>query len=276
MNNHVRVGIDAGGTLIKVVCKEGKDIRFSSFPVSRMEECTERFDRYDPETEICLTGGKASLLRKKISEKRVSTIGEFAASCSGARFLLREQYEQIPEAFILTNVGTGTSIHFVEGEKNSRISGTGVGGGTIIGLSGLLTGVHDFNQMMELAKLGKRNHVDLTVAHIYEGYTPPIPGDLTASNFGLVSADSEGISDSDKIASVIGLVAETVTTMSVLAAENKQVDTVVYIGSSFVGNPALKEVVTGYSTFRGTTPIIPERGQYSGAIGALLSLETPG
>ncbi|RYM06363.1 type II pantothenate kinase [Sporolactobacillus sp. THM7-7] len=270
MNTHTSIGIDAGGTLIKVVLKDESGLRFRSIPLSEADACVSWLESDYPDAEIQLTGGKAALFEKALSGRSVHSIPEFAASCTGVRFLLKEQFGREPASFILTNVGTGTSIHFVSGEENRRIGGSGVGGGTIIGLSGLLTGTYDFSRMMKLSAGGRRQHVDLTVAHIYEGQTPPIPGNLTASNFGLVSPGGQEVSNADKLAAVIGLVAETVTTISVLAAEKEGADTVVYIGSSFAGNPLMKEVVESYSRFRGTVPVIPEKGPYSGAVGALL------
>ncbi|MNW61582.1 Type II pantothenate kinase [compost metagenome] len=115
--------------------------------------------------------------------------------------------------------------------------------------------------------------MDLKVSHIYEGSEPPISGDLTASNFGNINGATSGIETPDYLASVIGLVGETVTTVSVHAAMQHGLSTIVYIGSSFIGNEALKKVVTDYTILRGANPLILQNGEYSGAIGALFSIE---
>ena len=50
-------------------------------------------------------------------------------------------------------------------------------------------------------------------------------------------------SDSDKLASLIGVVGEVITTMSITVAREYGTENVAYIGSSFHNNHLLKEVV---------------------------------
>lgn len=208
---------------------------------------------------------------QKLLQQNILQIVEFEATCKGVLYLLREA-EDMPQEFVLTNVGTGTSVHIVKPGSHFRIGGTGVGGGTMLGLSRLLTEVSSYEQMARLAPQGIRDRVDLKVSQIYEGSEPPISGDLTASNFGNITGTPSGILAADYLASVIGLVGETVTTVSVHAAMQHGLSTIVYIGSSFIGNEALKKVVTDYTILRGAHPLILTNGEYSGAVGALLSL----
>ncbi|WP_353947820.1 type II pantothenate kinase [Sporolactobacillus sp. Y61] len=264
-------GIDAGGTMIKIAISDGKKLTLKAFPERGEDHFLEWLHRNYPEGFISMTGGGASCLSAQLPERQIQIVPEFQASCTGVQYLLHQERDSA-DPLILTNVGTGTSLHLVKGEKNQRLTGTGVGGGTILGLSALLTGIHDFSRLMELSLQGKRAHIDLTVAAVYRGHTPPIPGDLTASNFGNVSEKVEkaATANADLIASVIGLVAETITTLSVLAAEKEQVHRIVYIGGAFSGNPLLHRLVRNYSRFCHTEPMIPENGQFSGAVGALL------
>jgi type II pantothenate kinase len=94
---------------------------------------------------------------------------------------------------------------------------------------------------------------------------------LTASNFGNPSISSTTAKKEDMLASVIGMVGETVSTMSVLAAAQCKVSHVVYAGSTFIQNDLLREVVEGYTRFRGADPVFVEHGEFSGAIGAVLT-----
>ena len=56
----------------------------------------------------------------------------------------------------------------------------------IQGLGYLLTQISDYEALTTLAQQGDRNHIDLKVKHIYKDTPPPIPGELTAANFGNV------------------------------------------------------------------------------------------
>ncbi|NOU93315.1 type II pantothenate kinase [Paenibacillus sp. LMG 31456] len=274
MKQILKMGIDAGGTLIKIAYKEeaSASLEFINFPSARMQEAVSWIMQHAPKAKVSITGGKAALLQSYLSQNEISTIVEFDATCSGVQYLLRD-IKTAPEAFVLTNCGTGTSIHYTDPNKHYRLGGSGVGGGTLIGLSYLLTGIGDFNEIIHTAKNGNRERVDLKVSHIYEGAVPPIPGDLTASNFGNVRLDGSNTREvADLLASVMGLVGETVTTASVLAAGQCGVSSIVYIGSSFVGNGLLQDIVTGYTKLRGAEAVFLDHGPFSGAIGAWLSL----
>ncbi len=267
----MNIGIDAGGTLIKVACLKHGSLEFKKFPISQMEYVASWINGFE-NVKICITGGKAGLLKSYLNQQ-AEEIVEFEATCNGVRYLLANSAIS-EEAYILTNVGTGTSIHHVNNSKQQRVGGTGVGGGTMMGLSQLLTGLTEYEAIVPLAAKGIRDRIDLKVSHIYEGADPPIPGDLTASNFGnivpLVSADQ--LNKEELLASIVGLVGETVATVSVLAAGQCGVSSIIYIGSSFIENDLLKEVVQRYTKLRGALPIFIENGEYCGAIGASLFL----
>ncbi|WP_274651016.1 type II pantothenate kinase [Paenibacillus humicola] len=267
----IKVGIDAGGTLIKIAVMEKETTDYRKFPVSELKQAASWINGMK-NAQICITGGKAALLASYL-DTAPAEIVEFEASSSGVRYLLARNAMSQTE-FVFTNVGTGTSIHHLENGGHRRVGGTGVGGGTIMGLSRLLTGITDYETIVSMAAKGMRDRIDLKVSHIYEGAEPPIPGDLTASNFGnLMSLHAEEqLSREDLLASVIGLVGETVATTSVLAAGQCGMSTIVFIGSSFIGNDLLKQVVERYTELRGAQARFLENGEYCGAIGALLSL----
>jgi len=226
--------------------------------------------RIDAATRLALTGGRAARLRGLLG-RDANHLVEFEATCNGVRWLLRRQGAE-RHSFLLTNVGTGTSIHCVDGASHYRVGGTGVGGGTLLGLAAMTTGVTAFDDVVRLASQGDRGDIDLLVTHIYEGATPPIPGELTASNFGRWLQTGGSDRKEDVLASVVGLVGETVATVSVHAAGQCGASSVVYIGSSFIRNDLLRKVVAGYTELRGSQAVMVPDGEYSGAVGALLSI----
>ena len=53
---------------------------------------------------------------------------------------------------MLVSIGSGVSmIKVSNGGKFERVSGTMIGGGTLVGLSNLLTGVRDFDEIKTIA-----------------------------------------------------------------------------------------------------------------------------
>ncbi|PZE22088.1 type II pantothenate kinase [Paenibacillus xerothermodurans] len=270
MTCSTRVGLDVGGTLIKIAYYNNEKLELLKFPAVHMDAAAEWIQLHCAHAEIHMTGGRAEMFQKLIPHS-VLIMNEFDATCRGVLHLLSESGQSV-DSFILTNVGTGTSIHYVSGKVQTRVGGTGVGGGTMMGLSTLLAGISRFEDIVRLAPEGDRGNIDLKVSHIYEGSEPPIPGDLTASNFGrVVQVPTAERTAADYVASVIGLIGETVTTASIFAAAQYSVSNVIYIGSSFVDNAMLQEVVIDYTKLRGAQPLILTNGEFSGAIGALLA-----
>ncbi|WP_257349680.1 type II pantothenate kinase [Pseudalkalibacillus decolorationis] len=270
--NKTRIGIDAGGTLVKVAYQEEDQIKYQTFPSRKMDEVVSWIYDSFANHKICVTGGKNQVLANKLNFP-VETMVEFDATSRGVGFLARQYTLSLGNDFILANVGTGTSIHYVMDGEQQRIGGTGVGGGTLLGLSYLLTGKIDFNEIVQGSNDGNRENVDLKVKEIFEGVAPPISGDLTASNFGKIgSLIQEKPSTSDMLASIIGLIGETVVTICCQAAHRYHTNSIVYIGSTFRSNPLLKNIIEEYTILREKRPFFLEDGEFSGAIGALLTL----
>ncbi|ANU26626.1 type II pantothenate kinase [Planococcus versutus] len=264
------VGIDAGGTLIKVAYTQKGKVHFEKYPIAEIEQVAHWVNKLD-DCQVCVTGGKSGVLISLL-DRPAQEMMEFEATHLGVQVLLEESGD-LEDAYLITNVGTGTSIHCIQDNAQERLGGTGVGGGTLIGLSHLLTGVTHYDEIIALASQGSRDRIDLKVKHIYEGKEPPIPGELTASNFGQnFLAISDELTTEELLATVIGLVGETVSTVSVQAARQCRSSTIVYIGSSFIDNPLLKEVVTSYTILRGSVPVFPKNGEYSGAVGAMSAI----
>lgn len=188
--------------------------------------------------------------------------------------MAHEQERTLGDGYLFVNVGTGTSIHYVIDGRQERVGGSGIGGGTLLGLAYLLTGMRDYDTIVQTAGDGDRGQVDLKVRDIFEGALPPISGDLTASNFGKTEMmPGRTPANADILASLIGLIGEVVVTVSTNMAAHNNADAIVYIGSSLRSNPLLQETIETYTKLAGKTPIFLDNGAYSGAVGALLSLD---
>jgi type II pantothenate kinase len=162
---------------------------------------------------LCATGGGAH----KFRELALNMLGvdlrardEIACLVKGMAFIMAEEGNSPggkPEAFtfegraiadrartgglqypfLLVNVGSGVSFICVEREGQwRRVGGTSIGGGTFYGLCHMLTGVSEFDAMLDLAEQGNNERVDLTVGDIYGGDYPRIglKASTIASSFG--------------------------------------------------------------------------------------------
>jgi type II pantothenate kinase len=86
---------------------------------------------------------------------------------AGASALLAQSKVDPVQRYLLVSVGTGTSILLVDGGVVTRVGGTALGGGTLLGLAAGLLGTSDFDEIAALAQRGSRRNIDLLVSDIY-------------------------------------------------------------------------------------------------------------
>lgn len=99
---------------------------------------------------------------------------------------------------MLVSIGSGVSMIKVSNDgKFERVSGTMIGGGTLVGLSNLLTGIKDFDTIIEMSQVGDNSGVDMLVKDIYGDKSPfkELQGDWLASSFARVANDHTTPSD---------------------------------------------------------------------------------
>lgn len=267
------IGLDAGGTLTKLAyLNENNEFEFKLFPSNDFTQVKNWIENNPQIEEIGLTGGRTEqLLAVLKTVKSIQYLVEFEATFKGLNYLLQKEGYAINQS-IITNIGTGTSIHYMNKDCHIRVGGTGIGGGTLTGLSAIMTGVHDFHNITEKAALGNRDLIDLFVKDIYEGMDTPIEGHLTASNFGKVSISKDvKHGTNDLLATIQGLVGEVITTLSIQFAEEKNCEHIIYIGSTLTKNEHLKKVIGNYTILKKHNPIFLNNCGFSGAIGALLN-----
>ena len=263
----MKIGIDAGGTLIKVALLTDSGRTFKKYPAAEIDQVISMLNSKHADDDVYLTGGKAEYIQEKLNFPVTSSI-EFDATFRGLTQLLKEADMDL-DRYVYLNVGTGTSFHQATRDSQKRVGGSGVGGGTMIGLSYLLTGIGDFDTIIERAKDGIRDNVDLKVHHIYNGRPSPIPGDLTASNFGHILDTQKTASAEDQLIAVIGLVAETVTAMAINLADAFETKNMVFIGSTLLDNKVMTDIIYRYSELKNARAFVVPNGEYSGALGAI-------
>ena len=113
---------------------------------------------------IMVTGVGATHMQKPIYSLNCLTVPEFSAAALGGLYL-----SGLDEA-IIVSMGTGTAIIHAkkEGSKTSinYLGGTGVGGGTLLGLTKKLTGIDTIEHIEEICREGDLHNVNLLVGDI--------------------------------------------------------------------------------------------------------------
>jgi type II pantothenate kinase len=268
------MGVDVGATLAKIATRQGDaPPRFDLAPAGDLARVAGLVAAHAPSC-LGLTGGGAAALARLL-EKDTVRVNEFAAWGCGASSLLRANGHPTGDRHLIVSLGTGTSVMLVDGLAVTRVGGTALGGGTLVGLGGLLLGEPRFEPLIALAAKGDRRRVDLLVSDIYRGGELGLGEDLTASNFGKLGRAGETSSGprvdaADLAHALVGLVGENVALVCGGLAAALGVRRIVYAGSTLRGNLALTGVLRDITAALGHEPLVLADGEFAGALGALL------
>jgi type II pantothenate kinase len=216
---------------------------------------------------VGLTGGGAQRLAHLL-DSDTARIDEFDAWSVGARRMLKGRVEDL-RRFLLVSVGTGTSAMLVDGTRVSRVGGTALGGGTVMGLAAALTGERSFERIVELAAAGDRSHVDLLISDVYPEGDFLLPGDVNAASFAKLASQEGPADPADLAHAVMGLVGENVLLICLGLAAATKVDRIVWGGTTLRHNPSLAGLLTRGCQALGREATLLPKGEFVGALGAL-------
>ena len=272
----VVIGIDVGGSTTKIVGfrkENGEKILIAPMFVRAHDPVTSfygAFGKFTQENALSLsdidrvitTGVGSSKIKDNVYGLECISASEFNSIGRGGLYL-----SGLDEA-IVVSLGTGTAIvHSVNGGKMNYLGGTGVGGGTLVGLSKLLLGMDDIAHIDELAKDGNLDNIDWRIKDITKkSMVPGMPEKMTAANFGNVS---DIATKSDIAFGVMNMVYETIGMISIFAARNHGLRDIVLTGNLTTLSKA-KETFANLNTMFDVNFIIPELAQYGTVIGAAL------
>jgi type II pantothenate kinase len=275
------LGIDIGGSTTKIVgFREGASGRELITPqfVRANDPITSiygAFGKFTMENNLSLndidrvmmTGAGSAFMDRPLYEGlRCHNVPEFSSVGLGGLYL-----SGLDEA-IVVSMGTGTALIHAkkdgDGAEIEYLGGTGVGGGTLVGLSRKMIDVDNIDHIQQLCREGDLGNIDLRISDIsnrnfYDG----VNYDLTASNFGKLS---DLATKNDIALGIANMVGETIGMLAVFAARSYKLDRVVLTGNLTVLEPIRRVFDILEATFH-MQFIIPEYAQFGTVIGAALS-----
>lgn len=267
------IGLDVGGSTTKIVgIREngtfGHDIVKATDPATSAFGALGKFiDTHHLQisdiSKLMITGVGATFPTGDLLGIKTVRVQEFLATGLGGLHLSRLEHA------VVVSMGTGTA--FVEAQQNRvrHIIGSGVGGGTVLGLSGSILNVRDFDILTELASGGNLGKVDLSIGDISRIEIPGLPMSTTASNFGKMTDDA---TRSDLALGIFNLVFQSIGTMAVLAARNVGLTDVVFTGQ-MTRVSQCAELFSMFSDLYRVRFIVPEHSEFATAIGSAIFSE---
>jgi len=262
------LGVDVGGSTTKIVgLKDGE--LFGTLQVSAKDQVTSLYGaigRFLREKDaalggvsaIALTGVGASFIEEQIYGVKTCKVDEFLAIGRGALLL-----SGLDEALVVS-MGTGTSLVRIDKYGVTRVGGSGIGGGTIIGLASQMIGKSDIDAILVLAENGSLANVDLLVRDIIGGDIPLLAPNLTAANFGKIKSTA---SESDLALGIVNMVFEVIGMLAVFALKNDTIRDVVMTGT-LATFPQLTPILSSFSDITELNFRVPPEAVFATALGA--------
>jgi type II pantothenate kinase len=207
-----------------------------------------------------VTGGRSAFFEEKIFGLRPHQVDEIRAIGLGASFVSGER------RCLAVSMGTGTCIVLFEKGKSRHIIGSGLGGGTIIGLSGRLIGETRAKNLACLAEKGVLSRADLSVNDVVGRGIGIVSGDSTAANF----AKPGKCRGADIAAAVQNMVAESVAVLAISAARQCACEKIVFVGRG-PKFPLVKKRLLAAARLFGERFLFPKNLEFATAIGAGLA-----
>lgn len=271
MDMKIKVGLDIGGSTTKIVgMKDGsiiaREIVRAADPVTSAfgavgKLINDHSISVNDIDQINITGVGSGYPQAPIFGIKTVIVEEFKATGLGGLYLSGLDHA------VVVSMGTGTA--YLEATKNyvRHIIGSGVGGGTLVGLGMALTGTSDAVKLSDMATSGDILKCDLTIGDITKNGVTGLPMNVTASNFGKAADD---LSREDKMAGVFNLVYQAVGTVAVMASRQCNLKDIVFTGQ-LTDLKECQQYLLPFEDLYGVNMIIPEDAVFATALGSCLA-----
>ena len=277
MRSRVIIGIDVGGSTTKIVgfdLSAGVPRLIEPLFVRATDPITSAYGALGKFADqnglalsdlekIMITGVGASHFSRPIYDLPCETTPEFRSVGLGGLYLSGM------DRAIVASLGTGTAlVHAERGKEPTHLGGTGVGGGTLLGLSKKMLGMDNIHHIADLAKEGDLSRIDLKINDLTKhDIVPGFSDRMTASNFGNIS---DIATKADIALGIINLVYETIGMVAIFAARNHGLRDIVLTGN-LTSVPHAAEVFGILNQMFDMNFVIPPQSQFGTVIGAALS-----
>jgi len=264
------IGIDVGGSTTKIVGLHENRV-FSPLLVKANDAVASVYGAFGKFmsknrlnlkdiSRILVTGAGSGYLSDDIYGIPTGKVNEFQAIGKGGLFLTGLKRA------IIVSMGTGTAYVIADKNGEKHIGGTGVGGGTLLGLSNKMLNIRHFDDLIEMAQGGDLSHIDLLIRDITKDPVGSLTQESTASNFGKIS---DLATKSDTALGIINLVFQTIGTIAAFASCIHNTKDIVLTGN-LTNVPQSRAIFDSLQSLYQVRFHMPDHAEYATAAGATL------
>lgn len=225
--------------------------------------------------QLAVTGGHHQLLPDRMGECQVVHVNEVHSMARGGQAMAGLTPADA-EPVVVVSAGSGVAILQARGDQYTHVTGSGVGGGTLLGLGRLLLDTADAGAIGALAERGDPAGADLILTDVVSGPIGNLPPETTAVNFGRLARPGMvrhvgDVSREDRAAALVTLVGQVVGTIAINAARAQCIERVIVTGH-LTDMEVMRNAIARTSTFFGLPFEMPTPAGHATALGALRAL----
>ncbi len=218
-----------------------------------------------PGMQIGVTGGRYRDLGDELDGLKILKVDEMQALGLGGLALSGLS------SSLVVSAGTGVAMVAASPEGIKHITGSAVGGGTLLGLSKWLLGTNDVEEIEALALAGDASAVDIMLSEAVGGQVGRLPAKANAVNLGKLGSEDE-FSRENLAAGLVRLVAQVIGVIAINASNAVGLSDIVLVGHLMDLKSFRKEIQL-VGEFYNRVFTIPENPGFGTAVGALTVLK---
>lgn len=268
------VGIDFGSSTVDSCLYDTKKDKYTFFSLERSEtnDCSLEkiiinniFKKEIIESrKVIVTGGKSLLFKDYINIENINIkiikISEIDAIATGGRFLSGQNKG------LVVSLGTGSAMILFNNQKITHLKGTGIGGGTLMGLSNaILKEELNFEDLEKLSFKGKTENINTSIKEVVGDKLGNLPTDLVASFFSKYNKRSK---KEDIVFGIFSFIAESLTMLIIEKALRNDLKDIV-IGGKLSKSRVIKNHMKYFEKIFNLKFIFPENSGFLTVMGAI-------
>lgn len=217
---------------------------------------------------IGVTGGRYRDLPGELDGFRVQKVDEMRALGLGGLAMT-----QLEEGLVVS-AGTGAAMVAARPTGVEHVTGSAVGGGTLLGLSKIILKTDDVEEIDRLALQGDASAVDIMLSEAVGGEVGRLPANANAVNLGKLDREN-GFSQENLAAGLVRLVAQVIAVIAINAADAAVLEAIIMVGH-LMDLQSIRREVNLVGEFYQKTFIVPENPGFGTVRGVLEVLKGEG
>ncbi len=218
-----------------------------------------------PGMKIGVTGGRYRDLPEVVEGFDVIKVDEMQALGLGGLAL-----SGLEEALIVS-AGTGVAMVAARPSGVAHVTGSAVGGGTLLGLSKLILGTDDVAEIDRLAMAGDAAAVDIMLSEAVGGKVGRLPANANAVNLGKLDRDN-GFTKENLAAGLVRLVAQVIAVIAINASASAGLEDIVLVGH-LMDLQSIRREIDLVGEFYERTFLVPDQPGFGTVMGVLAVLK---